>query len=144
MAQAIKRLPIEASAKCSGTRSGVSITRVSSEVMTADMICYGDSVCVSTRSGSYGIIVHLERYVLSPMIRSLPLPVLTQHHRHRLRIQLVFFNQDPIRKTFDVIVIPHRHLALHDDWPTIQRLVDEMHCATTLLRAMLQRLLLRI
>src|SRR5438128_10941253 len=36
MAQAIKRLPIEASAKCNGTRSGVSITRVSSVVITAD------------------------------------------------------------------------------------------------------------
>src|SRR5215510_15230555 len=37
MAHAMKRLPIEARAKCKGTRSGVSITRVSSEGITADI-----------------------------------------------------------------------------------------------------------
>src|SRR3989442_9491389 len=37
MAQAMKRLPIDAKAKCNGTRSGVSITRVSSVVITAAM-----------------------------------------------------------------------------------------------------------
>jgi len=37
MAQAMKRLPIDAKAKCKGTRSGVSITSVASVVMTADI-----------------------------------------------------------------------------------------------------------
>ena len=35
-------MPIEASAKCKGTRSGVSITSVSSERITADIISYGN------------------------------------------------------------------------------------------------------
>src|SRR5947209_13567079 len=37
MAHARKRLPIEANAKCSGTRSGVSITSVSSVGIAADI-----------------------------------------------------------------------------------------------------------
>ncbi len=37
MAQARKRLPIDARAKCSGTRSGVSIIRMSSVASVADM-----------------------------------------------------------------------------------------------------------
>src|ERR1041384_2743831 len=38
MAQAMKRLPIDARAKCKGTRSGVSITKVSSVVITAAIV----------------------------------------------------------------------------------------------------------
>jgi hypothetical protein len=37
MAQARKRLPIDANAKCNGTRSGVSIIRVSSVARVADI-----------------------------------------------------------------------------------------------------------
>src|SRR6185503_12992825 len=37
MAQAMKRFPIEASAKCKGTRSGVSMTRISSVASVADI-----------------------------------------------------------------------------------------------------------
>jgi hypothetical protein len=41
MAQAMNRFPMDARAKCKGTRSGVSITRVSSEVIAADIMFYG-------------------------------------------------------------------------------------------------------
>src|SRR5262245_27508315 len=37
MAHAMKRFPIDASAKCNGTRSGVSITRISSVASVADI-----------------------------------------------------------------------------------------------------------
>ena len=42
MAHARKRLPIDASAKCSGTRSGVSIIKTSSFANVADIIFAAD------------------------------------------------------------------------------------------------------
>src|SRR5436190_5565504 len=111
MAQAMKRLPIDASAKCSGTRSGVSMTSVSSDVITAAMLI---------------------------------LTKIAEHDINSFGVELVLFDQDARRQTLGRITVTDRHLALRDDGPAVQRLINKMYGAPADLCAMRQGLLLRV
>lgn len=67
-----------------------------------------------------------------------------QHERYGFGIEFVFLFEDSSGESYFVVVLHHRHGALHDDWATIKRLVYKMDRAATHLHASLERLPLRI
>src|SRR5438034_156430 len=117
----MKRLPIDASAKCSGTRSGVSMIRVSSVAITAD--------------------IHLS--VALSNIRLPELRVL-KHQRYGLRIKPMLFSENAGREILDRVVVHDGHNALRDDRAAVQSFINIMNRAARPFHTVIQRLLLRI
>src|SRR5205807_8778903 len=109
MAQARNRFPMDASAKCSGTRSGVSIMRMSSVASVADMRCRTGilaclSLCLRNRDRQECL-----SYLYTPHAEKLSFAHLNQHGLSGRQAELII----DTRATFVV----HLDSALLDQTP---------------------------
>src|SRR5258708_22112148 len=117
----MNRLPIDASAKCNGTRSGVSIIRVSSVVRLAGIQIQNTSSSNQSNANR----------------------ALAQDRGHSLDIQTMLLFQNSGRQALNTVARINRYRALRDDRATVQSLINKANRATRPLHAVIERLPLR-